>query len=63
MEVRASSYFVLNQPYGTWFHAVVDMFYFPFNGSLPEWLPFWVEETFFNAFNIADMAISTGVVY
>jgi signal peptidase II len=55
-----------NQPYGTWFHGqVVDMFYFPFwHGSLPEWLPFWGgrDFTFFNAiFNIADMAISTGV--
>lgn len=49
--------------YGTLFHGkVVDMLYFPFwSGTLPEWLggkPF----TFFNAiFNIADMAISTGV--
>tara|TARA_R110000868_G_scaffold252565_1_gene509269 strand:+ start:256 stop:855 length:600 start_codon:yes stop_codon:yes gene_type:complete len=55
-----------DQPYGTWFHGqVVDMFYFPiWQGSLPEWLPFWGgrDFTFFNAiFNIADMAISTGV--
>ncbi|TRX16235.1 lipoprotein signal peptidase [Flavobacterium franklandianum] len=52
--------------YGTWFHGkVVDMFYFPFwHGNLPSWLPVWggKEFTFFNAiFNIADMAISTGV--
>ena len=55
-----------DQPYGTWFHGqVVDMFYFPFwSGSLPAWIPFWGgrDFTFFNAiFNIADMAISTGV--
>ena len=55
-----------DQPYGTWFHGkVVDMFYFPFwHGNLPSWLPIWggKEFTFFNAiFNVADMAISTGV--
>ncbi|MBC5840343.1 lipoprotein signal peptidase [Flavobacterium sp. F-380] len=54
------------QPYGKWFHGqVVDMFYFPFwHGTLPEWLPVWggKDFTFFNAiFNVADMAISTGV--
>lgn len=53
-------------PYGTWFHGkVVDLFYFPFwHGNLPTWLPIWEgrEFTFFNAiFNVADMAISTGV--
>jgi signal peptidase II len=45
---------------------VVDMLYFPFieNTVLPDWIPFWggSKFTFFNAiFNIADMAISTGV--
>lgn len=55
-----------DQPYGTFFHGkVVDMLYFPFwTGNLPSWLPIWggKEFTFFNAiFNIADMAISTGV--
>lgn len=54
------------EPYGTWFHGeVVDMLYFPFwEGNLPEWLPIWGGKhfSFFNAiFNIADMAISTGV--
>lgn len=53
-------------PYGTLFHGkVVDMLYFPFwEGKLPEWLPIWGghDFKFFNAiFNIADMAISTGV--
>ncbi|WP_291098419.1 MULTISPECIES: lipoprotein signal peptidase [unclassified Flavobacterium] len=55
-----------DKPYGTWFYGrVVDMFYFPFyHGNLPSWLPIWggKEFTFFNAiFNVADMAISTGV--
>ena len=44
---------------------VVDMLYFPiWEGYLPDWLPIWGGDyfTFFNAvFNIADMAISTGV--
>ncbi|MDX6180711.1 lipoprotein signal peptidase [Flavobacterium sp. Fl-77] len=53
-------------PYGTWFHGlVVDMFYFPiWEGNLPSWLPIWGGNhfTFFNAiFNVADIAISTGV--
>lgn len=54
------------QPYGTWFHGlVVDMFYFPiWRGILPNWIPFFggKQFEFFNAiFNVADMAISTGV--
>lgn len=45
---------------------VVDMLYFPFikDATFPSWLPFVGGKTFtfFNAiFNIADMAISTGV--
>lgn len=53
-------------PYGTWFYGkVVDMFYLPFwEGNLPAWLPIWGGDyfKFFNAiFNVADMAISTGV--
>ncbi len=48
------------------FGKVVDMLYFPFirNAQIPEWFPIWGGDTFtfFNAiFNIADMAISTGV--
>ncbi|MBF4486173.1 lipoprotein signal peptidase [Flavobacterium sp. CSZ] len=55
-----------SEPYGTWFHGlVVDMFYFPlWRGTLPAWFPVWggEEVSFFNAiFNVADMAISTGV--
>jgi signal peptidase II len=56
-----------DKPYGTWLNGqVVDMFYFPFikDYPMPEWVPFFGGRnfTFFNAiFNIADMAISTGV--
>jgi signal peptidase II len=53
--------------YGTLFHGkVVDMLYFPFwQGNLPEWIPFWGGNyfTFFEpVFNIADTAISAGVI-
>jgi signal peptidase II len=54
-------------PYGTWFHGrVVDMFYFPIiqDYPMPDWVPFLGGKpfTFFNAiFNVADVAISTGV--
>lgn len=55
-----------DQPYGKLFYGkVVDLFYFPiWEGNLPSWLPIWGGKffTFFNAiFNVADMAISTGV--
>ena len=56
-----------DQPYGTWFYGqVVDMFYFPIikDFPMPEWVPFLGGKpfTFFNAiFNVADVAISTGV--
>lgn len=55
-----------SEPYGTWFHGlVVDMFYFPiWKGDLPSWMPFFGGKRFefFNAiFNVADVAISTGV--
>ncbi len=52
--------------YAPFFYGkVVDMLYFPmWEGYLPEWLPIWGGKffRFFNAvFNVADMAISTGV--
>ncbi len=53
--------------YGSLFHGkVVDMLYFPiWQGNLPEWIPGMGGKnfTFFNAiFNIADSAISIGVM-
>jgi signal peptidase II len=55
-----------DKPYGNWLYGkVVDMFYFPlFEGSWSEWIPVIGGQNFkfFNAiFNVADMAISTGV--
>ncbi|MCM4159095.1 lipoprotein signal peptidase [Antarcticibacterium flavum] len=45
---------------------VVDMLYFPlYDDTLPDWIPFWGGDhfTFFEpVFNVADTAISTGVV-
>ncbi|MDT0685391.1 lipoprotein signal peptidase [Autumnicola psychrophila] len=53
--------------YSTLFHGkVVDMLYFPlYEGYLPAWIPIWGGEyfTFFEpVFNIADSAISVGVI-
>jgi signal peptidase II len=55
-----------DKPYGTLLHGkVVDMLYFPFfESNFPSWLPVIGGDkfSFFNAvFNVADMAISTGV--
>ena len=55
-----------DKPYGKVFHGkVVDMLYFPIiDGQWPQWMPLvgGNDFKFFNAiFNIADMAISTGV--
>ncbi|HLT34340.1 MAG TPA: lipoprotein signal peptidase, partial [Aquaticitalea sp.] len=52
--------------YDTFFHGkVVDMLHFPmWSGFLPEWIPFVGGDyfTFFEpVFNVADMAISTGI--
>ena len=45
---------------------VVDMLYFPIiKGNFPTWFPFWSGESFIffrPIFNIADAAISTGVI-
>lgn len=47
--------------------CVVDMFYFPvIDTTLPSWVPFWGGEPFVffrPVFNIADAAISCGVIY
>lgn len=45
---------------------VVDMFYFPIlQGTFPQWFPLWANEEFIffrPVFNIADAAISIGVI-
>lgn len=53
--------------YSTLFHGrVVDMFYFPIlEGIFPKWVPIWGGEDyiFFRpVFNVADAAISVGVI-
>ncbi len=53
--------------YSTWLHGrVVDMLYFPLvEGNFPDWMPIWGGEhfVFFHpVFNIADAAISVGMV-
>jgi signal peptidase II len=53
--------------YAPFLHGhVVDMFYFPlWEGYLPQWLPIWGGKyfVFFDAiFNVADAAISIGVI-
>ena len=54
--------------YASFLHGrVVDMFYFPMiKGYFPEWFPFWGGDsfTFFRpVFNVADSAITIGVVF
>lgn len=53
--------------YGTFLHGkVVDMLYFPlFNGTYPDWMPFKGGQPFLffkPVFNLADSAITTGVI-
>ena len=53
--------------YASFLHGkVVDMFYFPIiNTTLPAWVPFWGGEPFMffkPVFNVADAAISVGVL-
>ncbi len=53
--------------YENWFHGrVVDMLYFPIaEGHFPTWLPIWGGEEFVffrPVFNLADAAISVGVI-
>lgn len=55
------------QGYGELFHGrVVDMLYFPLiDTTLPDWVPFWGGKSFSffePVFNIADAAISCGVI-
>lgn len=59
--------FPIEGGYSSLFHGkVVDMFYFPIiEGTIPQWSPIWSGENFIffrPVFNIADAAISIGVI-
>lgn len=65
---RHAVMFPVDGGYASFLHgAVVDMFYFPLlQGHFPQWLPLWGGEEFVffrPVFNIADAAISVGVVW
>jgi signal peptidase II len=62
-----STFYGVIYQYAPLFHGrVIDMFYFPLlSGSFPAWLPVWggEEYIFFRpVFNLADAAISVGVI-
>ena len=62
-----STFYGIIYHYAPLFHGqVIDMFYFPLlHGHFPTWLPIWGGEEFIffrPIFNLADAAISTGVV-
>ncbi len=63
---QVATFLPQNGGYANLFYGkVVDMLYFPiWEGQLPSWLPFFANKqvSFFNpVFNIADVAISTGI--
>lgn len=62
---QKATIFAENNYSGLFYGKVVDMLHFPlFSGYFPNWMPFFGGDyfTFFNpVFNIADVAISTGV--
>jgi len=63
---QVASFLPSDGGYDTLYHGhVVDMLHFPmWSGVLPDWIPFYGGKyfTFFEpVFNIADMAISTGI--
>ena len=62
-----STFYGLMYHYAPLFHGrVVDMFYFPLlSGNFPSWVPVWGGEDFVffrPVFNLADSAISVGVI-
>jgi signal peptidase II len=64
--MQVAAFLPENGGYESVFHGnVVDMLYFPiWNGALPEWLPLFggKQFSFFDpVFNVADVAISTGI--
>lgn len=62
-----STFYGIIYHYAPLFHGqVIDMFYFPLvQGHYPSWFPFWGGEDFVffrPVFNLADAAISVGVI-
>lgn len=62
-----STFYGVMYHYASLFHGrVIDMFYFPLiKGIIPTWFPVWKGEDFVffrPVFNLADAAISTGVI-
>jgi signal peptidase II len=64
--IDSTFYGVIYQRESLFHGRVVDMFYFPlFSGNFPAWLPIWGGEDFVffrPVFNVADSAISIGVI-
>lgn len=64
--IDSTFYGLLYQQVGLFEGRVVDMFYFPLlRGTYPSWFPFWSGqyfEFFQPIFNLADSAISVGVI-
>lgn len=65
---QVSSIFPEAGGYSSFLHGkVVDMFYFPlYEGFLPTWVPIWGGDYFIffrPVFNVADSAITIGVIY
>ena len=63
---QVASFLPIEGGYDAIFHGkVVDMLHFPmWRGVMPDWIPFYGGHyfTFFEpVFNVADMAISTGI--
>ncbi len=62
-----STFYGIIYNYAPLFHGqVIDMFYFPLvQGHYPSWFPLWANEEFIffrPVFNLADAAISVGVI-
>jgi signal peptidase II len=66
--MQVASFVPIGQGYASFLHGrVVDMFYFPLiQGSYPDWFPFGLAGDSFiffrPVFNIADSAITTGII-